>query len=250
MAKPAPRQLEVLDYRDVTSHMRRITFGGAGYANFPPDVEGSYIKLFFDHDGQAPTVRTYTVRHQRHSEGEIDVDFVLHGDDDNGVASTWAVDVTVGDVLTVGGPGPGRMINTDADWYFLAGDMTALPALSVNLALLPAHARGYVVIEVLSEADRQNLSVPTGMGIHWVVNPHSATAPALFLDKVTSLPWLQGEAAVWAACEFNNMRALRHYFKQQRQVGKQKLYVSSYWKNGSTEDQHKRIKREDADTIG
>ena len=59
----------------------------------------------------------------------------------------------------------------DADWYPLAGDMAALPALSINIERLPDHARGYCVIEVACEADRQQFRHPSGMELIWVVNP-------------------------------------------------------------------------------
>ncbi|PZO92929.1 MAG: NADPH-dependent ferric siderophore reductase, partial [Streptococcus pyogenes] len=60
---------------------------------------------------------------------------------------------------------------------------------------------------------------------------------------------LIGQPAVWAACEFHSMRALRHYFKVDRPIPKTHLYISSYWKVDSTEDQHKIVKREDAQSI-
>jgi len=47
------------------------------------------------------------------------------------------------------------------------------------------------------------------------------------------------------ACEFNSMRALRQHFKQ-KEVAKSHLYISSYWKLDSSEDEHKVVKRQDA----
>lgn len=46
------------------------------------------------------------------------------------------------------------------------------------------------------------------------------------------------------------MRELRRYFKEERQVARQDLYISSYWKCGSSEDQHKVFKREDSEAFG
>jgi len=39
---------------------------------------------------------------------------------------------------------------------------------------------------------------------------------------------------------------LRHYFRNEKQVDKDNLYISSYWKEGTTEDGHKIIKQKDA----
>ena len=60
------------------------------------------------------------------------------------------------------------------------------------------------------------------------------------------LPWFSGVVSVWGACEFDDMRALRGYFRNEKEVQKDKIYISSYWKSDGPEDGHKVIKREDA----
>lgn len=244
MAKPAPRELEVLATRDVTPHMRRITLGGTGMTSFPEDQASAYIKLIFPTPGDArPLMRTYTVRH--HRDTEIDVDFVIH--ETAGPASQWALDTRPGDRILIGGPGPKKLVNEQADWFLLVGDMTALPAISVNLGLLPADARGYAVIEVLDRADIQDLDKPDNLELVWAVNAEPDPDGQVLLNRVKQLDWLPGQPAVWAACEFQSMRALRAFFKQDKQVAKSHLYVSSYWKMGISEDQHKVVKRQDAE---
>ncbi len=246
MAKPAPRMLDVVRTKYITPNMCRVTFGGAGLIDFPVDQESAYIKLIFPQgDDTRPLMRTYTVSVQR--DDEIDVDFALH--DAAGPASNWARNTEVGAQILVGGPGPKKLINNEADWFLLIGDMTALPAITVNLAQLPDNARGYAVIEVTTEADRQLLKKPENIDIHWVVNasPNADSSP--LLERVRALTWLAGQPAVWAACEFHSMRALRQYFKVERSIPKTHLYISSYWKVDRTEDQHKIEKRDDAQSI-
>jgi len=243
MSKPVPRTLEVIRSAYVTPHMLRVTLGGSELAGFPEDQESAYIKLIFPQHGESrPLMRTYTVSAQRSD--EIDVDFVLHAAD--GPASAWARKAKPGDQIVVGGPGPKKLINKDADWYLLVGDMTALPAIAVNLAQLPEDARGYAVLEVVAEGDIQTLQHPENIEIHWVINATPDSDSSTLLQRVEQLCWLAGQPAVWTACEFHSMRALRTYFKQQRQVLKSHLYISSYWKINSTEDQHKIAKRDDA----
>ncbi|BES69052.1 siderophore-interacting protein [Marinobacter nanhaiticus D15-8W] len=246
MARPEPRTLEVLRTTPITPHMQRITLGGAGLAGFPDDQASAYIKLAFPAEGDRPMTRTYTVRH--HRAGEIDVDFVLH--DTAGPASTWAATARPGDRIRVGGPGPRKLIQPDADWFLLAGDMTALPAISVNLELLPDDARGYAVIEVIDESDIQSLARPEHVDVQWIINPEPDPTGGTLVDHIRQLHWPDGQPAVWAACEFSGMRKLRHYFKQERNVPKTHLYISSYWKMGSSEDQHKLAKRADAEKDG
>jgi len=243
--KRTPRNLSVLRCESITPNMRRLTLGGDGLRGFPEDQESGYIKFLLPCEGEEPYLRTYTIRKQRSDSNEIDVDFALH--EGSAPASTWAANARPGDTIDITGPGAKKLVDLEADWFFLAGDMTALPAISVNLELLPENARGYAVIEILSEEDAQDIVAPEGIEIHWVVNAKPGTEDTPLVDKVRDLAWLEGRPSVWAACEFSSMKLLRKYFKQEREVSKHDVYVSSYWKMGVSEDQHKRIKRKDSE---
>lgn len=249
MSRPTPRELEVIRTAKVTDHMLRVTLGGENITDIPSDQQSAYIKLIFAGvEGDRRLMRTYTIRHQRPD--EVDVDFVMHGHQqgDGGVAAQWAANARPGDRIMVGGPGPKKLINHDADTFLLVGDMTALPALSVNLAELPEHAQGHAVIEVIDDADIQTLEHPRGVQLHWVVNPHPDAEGTPLLETVSSLPLLSGRIAVWAACEFGSMRALRRFLKAEYEIPKSHFYVSSYWKIGQTEDGHKLAKQQDSES--
>jgi len=69
---------------------------------------------------------------------ESDVDFALH--EICGPATFRALNTKVGDSIMVGGPGPRKLVHPDADWFLLVGDMTALPAISGNIEMLPENA--------------------------------------------------------------------------------------------------------------
>jgi len=226
--------------------MLRITLGGEGMADFPEEQESAYVKLLFPQAGsERPLMRTYTVRHQR--AGEIDIDFALHGH--AGPASGWAQTAAVGDRILVGGPGAKKMIDADADWVLLAGDMTALPAISVNLEQLPASARGYAVIAVSDEADCQALVHPPGVELHWLVTDPFEHGASALLEHIRTLAPLPGRVSVWAACEFDAMRQLRQYFRREVPVPTAQRYISSYWKLGLSEEQHKQVKRVDEEVF-
>lgn len=246
MPRPEPRELEVIASRYITPNMLRVTLGGGGLDGFPEEQESAYVKLLFSQgDGQRPLMRTYTIRHQRHYQGmqEIDIDFAIH--DHPGPASAWAVQAKPGDKIHVGGPGARKLIHPEGDWFLLVGDMTALPAISVNLALLPETARGHAIIEIASDADRQDLDLPPGMEIHWVISQDPSAPGENLLAAVKTLAWPQGRASIWCACEFSTMRQLREHFRNERPVEPALRYISSYWKLGLSEDQHKAVKRED-----
>ncbi|AKH42975.1 NADPH-dependent ferric siderophore reductase [Altererythrobacter atlanticus] len=250
--RPAPREVEVLARRLVTPNMLRLTLGGAGMAGFPEGQDGGYVKLRLPPapDSEKPQVRTYTIRAQR--EGEIDVDFALHGVDSGhaGPATRWAAQAQLGDRIEIGGPGPAKPLPAGMDHYLIFGDMTSLPAISVNLENLPRDAKGRAVIEIREEADRQDLDHPEGVAVEWLVNPDPGNEQAVLARAARSLSWPSGSIYAWAASEFLTMQALRSYLREDRDLGRDRLYISSYWKCGLEEDAHKLVKREDAELAG
>ncbi|MBX2810048.1 MAG: siderophore-interacting protein [Cellvibrionaceae bacterium] len=248
------RTLTVIRKRALTQNMLRITLGGENLRGFPEAQESGYIKLMFSPEGATdvsdilnkgnkPVLRSYTIRRFDSQSLAMDIDVVAHGD--NGPASRWAQSCQPGSQITINGPGAKKLVDMNADWFFLAGDMTALPAMSVNLEQLPDNARGYAVIEVISPEDQQSLTAPEHMEIHWVINPHPDRPNQLLPNAVKARPWLQGQANIWLACEFDTMRALRHYFKQTRELAPEAMYASSYWKMGETDEGHKAAKKLD-----
>ncbi|PKH08049.1 siderophore-interacting protein [Moritella sp. Urea-trap-13] len=258
--KPNNRLLTVIDSQQLTPNMQRISFQADDLSSFPADAEGGYIKLLFTENGDTdisqlspdtrPKMRTYTIRHLRQSLDQLDVDFVRHehGKIDQtvsehcGFAAAWSQSARTGDTISIAGPGEIKPINLHVDWYFLVADMTALPALAAQLNKLPATATGYAVIEINHADDKQTLIKPAGIEVVWVVANSTETDLA---NQVQSLSWLSGEPSVWCACEFSTMRTLRQYFRNEKSVDKDNLYISSYWKSGCTEDGHKIAKRND-----
>ncbi|MEX2326559.1 MAG: SIP domain-containing protein, partial [Pseudomonadales bacterium] len=52
-------------------------------------------------------------------------------------------------------------------------------------------------------------------------------------------------ASVWVAGEFSASRRLRQYFRHERGLDKDYMYVSCYWKVGATDEGMKAAKRAD-----
>lgn len=245
--RPPPHTFTVLDKREITPHMLRITLGGAAMADFRADQASAYVKLRLPQpDSDRPLLRTYTIRSQRPD--SVDIDFVRHGD--GGPAVRWAEGVAPGDTIDIGGPGPKKRVNASADWVLLVGDMTALPAISANLETLPPHTRGLALIEVIDTDDIQPLTAPTGIDLRGVINPRPGEDGDRLYDAVCALPWCAGRPAVWCACEFQTMRRLRRYLKDERHVTREALYISSYWQHGANEESHNQAKSADAERAG
>jgi len=232
------RTLTLTSRQTLTPHMLRLTLSG----DFPSDQIGAYIKLIFpDAQNERGILRTYTIAAQR--KNEIDLDFVIHGT--SGIACNWAQTAPIGAQIKIGGPGARKLVDFAADYFIFAADMTALPALSANLALLSANAKGYAVIEVLSAADQQNLIHPKGVTINWLINPNAGANSNLLSDNLRHLT-PPVNTYVWGACEFNSMRSLRTLWRDEWQIASTNYYLSSYWKLGASEDAHRQIKAQDA----
>ena len=244
--------LQVQSASNLTPNMRRITLSGEGLKNFPKNAEGAYVKLLFPSLGAGkPTMRTYTIALQRYEQNEIDIDFMLHKDENDntsGIAVPWSLSAKIGDEIAVAGPGPAKMINQDADYFLLAADMTALPALAANLKRLPADAVGQAFIEIQSADDTQVLEKPKSVEISWVVNDSPGSNESPLHKEIAQAAWPEGSVAAWVACEFTAMRKIRTYLKNERGLAKSHIYISSYWKLGNTEEQHKATKQQDAKT--
>ncbi|PKF61549.1 NADPH-dependent ferric siderophore reductase [Psychromonas sp. psych-6C06] len=255
MKKPQPIALRVINSVKLSANMQRITLQGKELAIFPDDCQGGYVKLLFNAQGgtdlsqvapeQRPVMRTYTIAHYSPSALTIDIDFVRHETPDLscGFAARWAKNATVGASISITGPGLLIDMKHNADWLFAVADMTALPALAAKIARLPNDACGYAVIKVLSHDDIRSLEMPENIEVIWLLDGQSLS------EKVRALTWLGGEPFVWVACEFESMRALRAYFRNEKAVPKEDIYISSYWKQGLTEDGHKVVKREDASAL-
>lgn len=258
MSKPSPITLTVTQTSTITPNMQRITLSGEGLSKYPTECAGGYIKLLFSplgttdlsqlNEGERPTMRTYTIRQYNPVEQWIEVDFVRHITTDLqcGFAARWAMNAKVGDTVSVAGPGLIQGLNLESDWFFLVADMTSLPALSAKVKTLPDNATGHAVIQINSVEDKQVLEAPEGIKITWLIEDETEETLS---QTVRSIEWLNGQVSVWTACEFESMRELRQYFRNEKEIEKENIYISSYWKRGVTEDGHKVLKQQDAQAL-
>lgn len=242
--RPPPRTLEVVRKWQLTPNMLRVTLGGEELRGFPEDSSGAYVKLHVGEpsgeDGK-PLLRTYTVRRFDAGSLEMDVDFVVHESD--GPAMSWAQNCGPGDTIRVGGPGPRKDVVPFADWVLFAGDMSALPAIGANLERLGPETRGLALLEIIADDDRQDLRVPPGVQVQWIVNPCPGDPNTSLFDAVRSTDWLPGRPSVWVAGEFSQSLAIRGWLRKERGVTSDRMYASSYWQIGQTEDGHRIAKR-------
>ncbi|NRB00696.1 MAG: siderophore-interacting protein [Rhodobacteraceae bacterium] len=255
--RPGPRILTVSKAWYLTPNMIRVTFSGPELEGFPVGREGGNCKLLIPdpeetrdafedrvEHGPAPQRRTYTVRHYREDSGELDIDFVAHGD--NGPASRWATQAKPGDFLGFMGPSTAKVTDFTADWYLVAADPSALPVAAATLEAMPRDAKGICLFEVTAEEDRQDIDAPEGMEMHWLVHPHPDKASTQQEDFLRKMAWPEGRVQTCIAGESGVIKSLRGYLHREKGIPREDTYISGYWKIGLVEDEHQKMKRADA----
>ncbi len=238
------RRLDVLRVTDLTPRMRRITLGGPELAGFVSLGADDHIKLFFaenaeqqaalesmkfggDSDGPKPAMRDYTPRRYSAELGELDIDFVLHGD---GPASTWAEQAAPGQYLYAGGPRGSMIVPDMFDSYLLIGDETALPAIARRLEELPAKRQVLALIEVPNAAEQQTLHSAANVEVQWL--HRDAGQDLLSAVKGITLP--SGSLYTWIATEASASRRIRRVLLDDFGVNEDFLKAAGYWKLDST----------------
>lgn len=252
--RPSPRLLKVKKSFYLTPNMIRVTFAGPELEGFPEGREGGNCKLMFPDEreslesfssrlegGPAPIKRTYTVRNFRADVLELDIDFVAHGD--NGPASAWAINAEEGHFLGFAGPSSPKVTRFESDWYLIAADPSAIPVAAATLEAMPRDAVGIAVFEIPSEEDKQVIDAPEGIKVHWLLHDNSHTPSTQQEDFIRALNWPEGSVQTCIAGESSVIRSLRTFLLKEKQLPKEDVYISGYWKIGLIEDEHQKLKR-------
>lgn len=250
--------VRVTRIRRLSPHFVRFTFDGECLRRFAPTGLDQRIKLIFPlpdgsftdvglFDEPAPEMmtwfgrwrelpderrnpmRTYTVRHIRAEQGQVDVDFVLHGTDQGGAdgpASRWATGAVPGDRLLIIGPEsdadtepmvgahgctaadsgagsvaaePGRGVEWSpgaARELLIVADETAVPAAASVLESLGPEHTGEAFFEVPTAGDVLDVRTSSGVQIRWL--PRDGEVWGARLDPAVR-DWGRRRVRAWAA---------------------------------------------------
>jgi NADPH-dependent ferric siderophore reductase len=275
----------------LSPHMMRVTLAGPMVTEMATWAPDQRVKLFFPaedgspaslaHDdgwydryrsmplAQRPAMRTYTIRHLRAEQGEVDIDFVLHGE--TGPASRWAIRALPGASIQI--TAPDRHFSAqDAggfEWkppqalkqVLLIADGTALPAALGILDELVAMAEPPLT-QAFFEVDSREDALPVpdwpGLSVEWLIRGH-AGAGSLMVEAVqrANLPtltskasgtvelapvdvdgdilWETSESASegfygWIAGETVAVMSLRKYLIKERGIPRESLNLMGYWR--------------------
>ncbi|MFD5397990.1 siderophore-interacting protein [Streptomyces sp. NPDC127097] len=259
--KPALHRARVRRTEQLTPHMVRVVLGGEGLAEFTAgEYSDHYVKLVFPRPGvsypepfdiarireefprdQWPSTRTYTVRTWDAVSRELTVDFVVHGDE--GLAGPWAAAARPGDEIFLLGPGGAYVPEAAADWHLLAGDESALPAIAASLARIPAGVPVHAFIEVAGPEERQELAAPAGAEISWLYRGATPVGREL-VAAVRALTFPSGRVQAFVHGEAGFVKELRRLLRVEREIPREALSISGYWRTGHDEDGWQAAKRD------
>jgi NADPH-dependent ferric siderophore reductase len=218
-------ELAGLSIDEPAASVRLLLSSEAGGSLVVPKWNGNEFLL---PDGRRPTIRTFTPRQLDADALELDLQIVVHG---GGAASTWASTAEPGAAAAISGPGRGYVVDTDAPAFLLAGDETAVPAISQLLELLPAAAAVDVVVELADPAARVALPEHPRLRVEWCDQPAGAPVGEALFDAVRGTE-LAPATRVWAAGEAAAVQRIRRHLFDDRGLPRAAATIRGYWKHG------------------
>ncbi|WP_329389671.1 siderophore-interacting protein [Streptomyces sp. NBC_01716] len=258
---PKVQEARVIRTQRITPHMVRLVLGGEGPAGLRSGgFTDHYVKLLFAAEGvsypepfdmdriredfpreQWPTTRTYTVREWNPAAGEITIDFVVHGDE--GLAGPWAAAAKPGETVRFLGPGGSYAPDPAADWHLFVGDESALPAIAASVEQAPEGARIKVFVEVEAPEEEQKIAAPAGAEIVWLHRGGRPVGEAL-VAAVRALEFPAGDVHAFVHGEAGFVKELRRHLRHDRQIPRERLSISGYWRLGQNDEAWRAVKRE------
>lgn len=243
------RNLTVKAVENITPNYRRFVFSGDDLESDFPYVHfacADHVKVFFPDpvtgvialptpgqrgmkapDGEPqPLARDYTPRAFSPERGELVIDIVVH---ENGPAGLWGKHAKVGSELVIAGPRANQIYPENYSHYILAGDESALPALSRFTEELPEGATAHVIALVQDASEELPGLAKPGVTVQWV---HRAEVGGDgFVAAVKAHPLPEGnDWFVFAAGEMHEMQEIRLYLRKDLGLPKERVEVDGYWK--------------------
>jgi NADPH-dependent ferric siderophore reductase len=251
---PRFRTVAVSAVRPLGARLVRITFTGDELDGLRIDEPAASVRLllpgsptaelvtptwkgneFLLPDGRRPIIRTFTPRRADPAARELDVDVVLHG---AGPASEWAAVAAPGRAAAVSGPGRGYPIDRAAPAFLLAGDESAIPAISQLLEALPPETHVQVAIETAAPDGRVALPEHSHATIAWHDLAPGAPSGDALVAAVRDIEIAPG-TRIWAAGEAAAVQRIRRYLFDELAIPRGQTTVRGYWKRGRAGDDEK-----------
>ncbi|PZR52897.1 siderophore-interacting protein [Xylanimonas oleitrophica] len=254
-----PRRVRVHAVQELSGSLRRITFRDVDGADpaAPTSLAAlrapgpeDHVKVFLPDPAtgelHAPWVapdgglqrpadgvsvsRDYTVRATRTSGGvaEVDVDWVLHGDE--GPASAWAARAQAGDEVVLAGPRGSVGLPDGLSRLTLAVDETGLPAAARWVAAVGPGVPVTAIVEIGDDVDEAFVEAELGHASVEIL--YRTDGPGQIEEAVRSLGGLEDGEHLVALGEAGALVPVRRYLRRELGTPAEQLTVSGYWRRG------------------
>lgn len=218
--------LDVLNVDRSNPAFVSVTLRGALAAGVIPDGPTSWVKVFAPHL-DSRTGRAYTIRRFHADQDELVVDIISRRQ--GGLLSDWiARDLQAGAQLGIAGPRECKAFKTDADWYLLLGDETALPAIASMLEA--AQGRD---LEAIVEVPFPDYTYVRSPRLRYLFRGREDNDKASYLlHAVNTVASRPGKGEIWIAGEAGMVKALRKHCGQLSAGREHSITATGYWKMG------------------
>jgi NADPH-dependent ferric siderophore reductase len=224
------RLLTVFAVDPITPRMRRIHFRSPELADFTSLSPDDHVKLFFPGAGGEPAMRDFTPRRFDNAAESLVIDFALH---DAGPATDWARRAKPGSQLEIGGPRGSTVVPDDFDWWLLAGDETALPAIGRRVEEMRAGVPVVSIACVDAAEEVQSFRTAADWTGEWLLRdrdgPDDAETARRAIDRLIPAT---GDGFVWIAGESQFARTLRAHLAERHGHPLPWMKAAGYWKRG------------------
>jgi NADPH-dependent ferric siderophore reductase len=214
------RELQVAKVQHLAPDYVSVTFKGETLHDFVSASYDDHVKFMLSDDDR----RDFTPRSYDNVAGELTIEFALHA---TGAASDWARQAAVGQTAIIAGPRGSMIIPMDYDWYVLAGDATALPAIRRRLEELPREAKVTVLV-----AAESAVSLPFRSEAQMALQLLDSQEALLAAIRALQLP--AGEGFFWFAGEASVAAQVRDAVFVDKGHPREAARISAYWKQGAS----------------
>lgn len=186
-------------------------------------VVGSNGRTVWPKGDQALHKPVYTTRNIDVANGLLDFDVFVH---EGGRTTQWARDAQAGDAVALIGPGGGGI--PEAGTLLMAGDETAVPAISRILESVPKKTTGTAFLMVPDPEAIIPFTRPENFQVNWLCRNKE---PGTLLDALKAVSLPDADRFVWFAGERREAQAARDHFKKGLGLDATESYLAAFWRS-------------------
>src|SRR5947207_1268679 len=120
-------------------------------------------------------------------------------------------------------------------------DVGAFTDHYVKLQIPPPGVPVHALVELEDDADRQELTSPADLHVTWL---RAGGGDAVLLDAVRALAFPEGPVQAFVHGEASAVRAVRRHLLAEREIPREALSASGYWKRARTDEEWREDKAE------